>query len=204
MNKVVVVFGGSFNPPTNAHFALAEQICSEYDVVEQVIFVPVSDRYPKEDLLPAEHRVEMLRRVCEKNNKFSVSTVEVEAEELLGTIETLRRIQKSHPSHEIWFTMGTDNLKNVALWKGYQKLVTHFKALVLERDEDIMEHIINQNHELNEYRESFLKVKEAVRSNCNATLIRDKIRRGKSIRYLVPDEVYEYIRLKGMYTVVEP
>lgn len=146
----------------------------------------------------------MLRRVCEKNNKFSVSTIEVDTEELLGTIETLKRIQKSHPEHEIWFTMGTDNLKNMALWKGYKKLVTHFKALMLERDDDdVMEHIINQNHELKAYKDSFIKVKETVRSNCNSTLIRDKIRRGKSIRYLVPDEVYEYISLKGMYTIVE-
>lgn len=203
MNRVIIVFGGSFNPPTNSHFSLAEQICSEYEEVEQVIFVPVADFYPKEDLLPAEHRVEMLRRVCEKNNKFCVSTIEVDSEELLGTIETLGRIQKSYPDHEIWFTMGTDNLKDMVLWKGYRKLVTHFKALVLERDNDIMEHIINQNHELKEYRDRFIKVKETVRSNCNATLIRDKVRQGKSIRYLVPDEVYEYISMKGMYTIVD-
>ncbi|MEG0501862.1 MAG: adenylyltransferase/cytidyltransferase family protein, partial [Cellulosilyticaceae bacterium] len=78
MNRVIVVFGGAFNPPTNSHFSLSEQICSEYEEIEKVIFVPVSDKYPKEDLLPAEHRVEMLRKVCEKNNKFSVSTIEVD------------------------------------------------------------------------------------------------------------------------------
>lgn len=97
MNRVIVVFGGAFNPPTNSHFSLSEQICSEYEEIEKVIFVPVSDKYPKEDLLPAEHRVEMLRKVCEKNNKFSVSTIEgdVYNSRIIGVLYSCRLCLKS-------------------------------------------------------------------------------------------------------------
>ena len=48
--KVLAVFGGSFNPPLNSHFSLAEQIVQEYSNIEKVIFVPVSQKYPKEGL----------------------------------------------------------------------------------------------------------------------------------------------------------
>lgn len=201
MDQVIVVFGGAFNPPTNSHFSLAEQLCSEYSEIEKVIFVPVSDRYPKDDLLEARHRVEMLRRVCELNPYFEVSTVEVEAEELLCTIQTLKLIQEQYPKHEIWFTMGTDNLESVHSWFGYKELMAEFKSLVLERGEDMMERIIDANPELKRYKERFIKAKETVRSNCNSTLIRSKLRRGKSIRYLVPDEVYEYIRIRDLYRI---
>lgn len=201
MNRVIVVFGGAFNPPTNSHFSLAEQLCSEYEEIEKVIFVPVSDRYPKEDLLEATYRVEMLRRVCDKNPNFEVSTVEVDSEELLCTIQTLKIIQEQYPKHEIWFTMGTDNLKDISGWFGYKDLISQFRSLVLERDDDVMEHIIDQNPALKTHRDRFIRVKETVRSNCNATMIRNKLRRGKSIRYLVPDEVYEYIRIKNLYKI---
>lgn len=203
MDRVIVVFGGAFNPPTNSHFSLAEQLCSEYSEIEKVIFVPVSDRYPKEDLLAADHRVEMLERVCEKNPNFEVSTIEVESEELLCTIQTLRMIKEKNPEHDLWFTMGTDNLKQIEGWFGYKELITEFKALVLERDEDIMEHIVDGKEQLKQHKERFIKAKETVRSNCNSTLIRNKLRRGKSIRYLVPDEVYEYIRIRDLYKIIE-
>lgn len=203
MKNIIVAFGGAFNPPTNSHFSLAEQIYTEYEEVDKIIFIPVADCYPKEDLLPAVHRVEMLRRVCKKNGHFEVSTIETDAKRLLETIETLKEIQRKHPDHEIWFTMGSDNLKLVPSWKNYKELISTFNFLVLERDDDIMEHIIDASEKLKKYREHFIKVKETVRSNCNSTLLRNKIRRNKSIRYLVPDEVYEYVKEKGLYTVVE-
>ena len=46
-DKIIVVFGGSFNPPLNSHFSLAEQIVSEYENVEKIIFVPVNQKYQK-------------------------------------------------------------------------------------------------------------------------------------------------------------
>lgn len=57
-----------------------------------------------------------------------------------------------------------------------------------------MEEIIASNPFLKEHEETFIKVKENVRSNLSSTFIRDKIRQGKSIRYLTPDEVYYYIK----------
>lgn len=197
--KILAIFGGSFNPPLNSHFSLAQQIVNEYENIEKVIFVPVNSKYQKAGLLENKHRYNMLKLVCDKNENFIVSDIELKQERQLHTIETLELLQKQYPNNIICFTIGTDNLKEIATWGEAQKLVTDFKILVLERDEDSMDEIINQDEFLLNHKDAFIKLKENIRSNISSTFVRDKIRRGKSIRYLTPDEVYYYIKENNLY-----
>lgn len=198
-NKRIVIFGGSFNPPINSHFSLAEQIVNEYENIEKVIFVPVNSKYEKADLLSNLHRYNMLKIVCDKNEDFEVSDVEIKSERALYTIETLEKLQKEYPNKELLFTMGTDNLKYLDKWKKAEELVTKFKILVLERDEDDMNEIIEENEFLKKHKDSLIKVKNNVRSNLSSTFVRSKIRQGKSIRYLTTDEVYNYIKENKLF-----
>lgn len=198
-DKVIVVFGGSFNPPLNSHFSLAEQIISEYKNVEKVIFVPVSEKYEKEGLLNNKYRYEMLKCVCDKNEKFEVSDIELRKERQPFTIETLDRIQERYQDKTIWFTTGSDNLKELNTWEKSDELVKKFKVLVLERDDDCLEEIINNNKFLKENENSFIKVKNNIRSSLSSSFVREKIREGKSIRYFTPDEVYSYIKTNNLF-----
>ena len=198
-DKVIVVFGGSFNPPLNSHFSLAEQIISEYKNVEKVIFVPVSEKYEKEGLLNNKYRYEMLKCVCDKNEKFEVSDIELRKERQPFTIETLDRIQEKYQDKTIWFTTGSDNLKELNTWEKSDELVKKFKVLVLERDDDCLEEIINNNKFLKENENSFVKVKNNIRSSLSSSFVREKIREGKSIRYFTPDEVYSYIKTNNLF-----
>ena len=198
-DKVIVVFGGSFNPPLNSHFSLAEQIISEYKNVEKVIFVPISEKYEKERLLNNKYRYEMLKCVCDKNEKFEVSDIELRKERQTFTIETLERIQEKYQDKTIWFTTGSDNLKELNTWEKSDELVKKFKVLVLERDDDCLEEIINNNKFLKENENSFIKVKNNIRSSLSSSFVREKIREGKSIRYFTPDEVYSYIKTNNLF-----
>lgn len=197
--KILAIFGGSFNPPLNSHFSLAQQIVNEYENIEKVIFVPVSSKYQKAGLLENEHRYNMLKLVCDKNENFIVSDVELKQEKQLHTLETLELLQKQYPNNIICFTIGTDNLKEISTWGEAERLVTDFKILVLERDEDNMDEIIKQDKFLLEHKDSFIKLKENIRSNISSTFVREKIKRGKSIRYLTPDQVYYYIKENNLY-----
>lgn len=197
--KILAIFGGSFNPPLNSHFSLAQQIVNEYENIEKVIFVPVNATYQKEGLLENQHRYNMLKLVCDKNENFLVSDIELSQPRQLYTIETLELLQKQYPQNTICFTLGTDNLKDISKWSQAEKLVTNFKILVLERDEDNIEKIINEDKFLLKNKKSFIKLKENIRSNISSTFVRDKIKRGKSIRYLTPDEVYFYIKENNLY-----
>ncbi len=198
-DSVIVVFGGSFNPPLNSHFSLAEQIISEYKNVEKVIFVPVSEKYEKAGLLNDKYRYEMLKCVCDKNEKFEVSDIELRKKRQLFTIETLEKLQEKYKDKTIWFTTGSDNLKELNTWEKSDELVKKFKILVLERDDDCLEEIINNNKFLKENEKSFIKVKNNIRSGLSSSFVREKIKEGKSIRYFTPDEVYSYIETNNLF-----
>ena len=197
--RKIVVFGGSFNPPLNSHFSLAEQIVNEYEQVEKVIFVPVNNLYEKENLLGNEHRYNMLKLVIDKNPNFELSRVELDSKRPLYTIETLLILKDKYPQYDILFTIGSDNLKQLDSWKKVEELVTKFKILVLERDEDDMDKIIQSNDFLKAHKDSFIKVKNNVRSNLSSTFVRNKIKEGKSIRYLTPDEVVNYMKENNLF-----
>lgn len=197
--KIIVVFGGSFNPPLNSHFSLAEQIISEYKNVEKVLFVPVNQKYQKQGLLKNKYRYEMLKSVCDKNEKFEVSDIELKNDRQLHTIETLEKIQEKYINKTVWFTTGSDNLKELNTWEKSDELVKKFKILVLERDNDCLEEIIENDNFLKENKTSFIKVKNNIRSSLSSSFVREKIKEGKSIRYFTPDEVCSYIKANNLF-----
>ena len=154
--KIIAIFGGSFNPPLNSHFSLAEQMLTEYKNIEKVIFVPVSTKYNKKGLLSNEHRYNMLKIVCDENENFEVSDIEQKQEKQLDTFDTLKLLKNEYPDHTLCFTMGTDNLKCISEWALAEELVNSFKFLVIERDEDSMDDIINADQFLLDYKDAFM------------------------------------------------
>lgn len=198
-NKIFAIFGGAFNPPLNSHFSLAQQIVNEYENIEKVIFVPVNSKYKKKGLISNEHRYNMLKVVCNENKDFEVSDIELKQDRQLSTLETLKLLKKQYSEYELYFTIGTDNLKDFPNWTSPKEILSNFKILVIERDEDSMDQIIGEDEFLSRYKDSFIKVKKNIRSNMSSTFAREKLKSGKSIRYLTPDEVYYYIKENNLY-----
>lgn len=201
MNKkdTVVVFGGSFNPPINSHFGIAQQVLNEYEQVEKIIFIPVNKKYEKDGLVENEHRYNMLKLVTDKNENFIVSNIDMNGSRSLYTIETLEEIQKQYQDKNVWFLIGSDNLKELHTWKRAEDLVSKYKVLVMERNQDKIQDIIEENELLNCYKENIIKLNEEIRSNYSSTYIRSQIKKQKSVRYLMPNEVYEYIKRNNLY-----
>ena len=197
--KKVIVFGGSFNPPLNSHFSLAEQMVAEYDEIEKVIFVPVNSKYEKIDLIGNEDRYQMLKLVCDKNDKFEVSRIEIDSGRPLYTVETLHKLKKEYQDYDLAFRIGSDNLKTFSTWKKVDELVKDFKIYVLERDNDNIQEILKNDKFLDKNRQAFIKAKDSIKSNLSSTFVREKIKQEKSIRYLAPDEVITYIIENNLY-----
>jgi len=195
----IVIFGGSFNPPLNSHFLLAEQLLNEYEQIKKILFVPVSCKYPKDGLISNEHRYNMLKLVCDKNERFDVSRVELDNEEVLTTYKTLNILQQYYPENHLGFIMGSDNLKEIYWWEDADKLVQNFKIYVLERDKDNIEEIIKSKEFLVKNRDAFIKARKNITSNLSSTYVREKLKERKSIRYLTPDEVVHYIEENNLY-----
>lgn len=197
--KILAIFGGSFNPPLNSHFLLAEQIYNKLENVEKVIFLPVSSKYEKSNLLSNEHRYNMLKMVVDKNEHFELSDIELKQDRQLNTIETLKLLQKEYPNNILYFVIGTDNLKELSTWTSSEELVTEFKILVLERGDDNFEEIMKKDNFLIRHKNSFISLKESIRTNLSSTFVRNSIKAGKSVKYLIPDEVLQYIKNNNLY-----
>ena len=114
-------------------------------------------------------------------------------------IETLEILQSQYSNYEILFMMGTDNLKGFRNWKRPDEFLDNFRIYVLTRDDDNIEKIIENDDLLKRHKDSFIKAKIQIVSNLSSTFVRDKIKNGKSIKYLSPDEVIEYINKNNLY-----
>lgn len=201
MNKkdTVVVFGGSFNPPIYSHFWVAQQVLNEYEQVEKIIFIPVNKKYEKDGLLENVHRYNMLKLVTDKNKNFIVSNIDMNQNRSLYTIETLEETQRQYKDKNVWFLIGSDNLKELHTWQRAEELVSKYKILVMERNEDKIEEIIEKNELLNCYKENIEVLSQDIRSNFSSTYVRSQIKKQKNVRYLMPDEIYEYIKKNNLY-----
>ena len=197
--KIIALFGGSFNPPLFSHFSLAEQLLNSDNNIEKIIFVPVSNKYKKIELISDEHRFNMLNLACKKNPKFEVSDIEFNSPRQPYTFETLQAMQKKYPKNEIRLIIGTDNLKELDTWYEIEQLLNSFKVFVLTRDEDNIEEIINNHNLLSKYYHSFVKTNISIRTNLSSTFVRNEIKKNNSVRYLLPDEVINYIEKNNLY-----
>jgi len=200
VNKIIAIFGGSFNPPTVAHIALAKQILENIQHIEKVIFVPVSTKYNKSGLAHDEDRFNMLNTICKNEQKLEVSSIELDSNRQLYTIETLEKLHEQNPDYDIYFVLGTDNLKEIETWHTASRLLQNFKVIVLERDNDVMEEIIDNNNFLRKYKNSFIKLDNIQKIDLSASYIRELIKNEKSISGKVPKEIEEIVikTYKGM------
>lgn len=193
IEKGIAVFGGSFNPPTNAHVELAKQILQGKENIEKVVFVPVSTKYNKSGLAPDIERFNMLKTICENEKGLGVSSIELDSDRQLYTIETLEKLQEQNPDYDIYFVLGTDNLKEIETWHTSGRLLQNFKIIVLERDNDVMEEIIESNNFLKQYKNSFIKLENIQKIDLSASYIRELIDNKKSITGKVPKEIEETV-----------
>lgn len=199
-NRVIAVFGGSFNPPINSHISLAKEIVEKCKNIEKLIFVPVSTRYQKMELVNDEHRYNMLKLICENEDKLEVSDIELRHNKQLYTIETLNLIKEQYGNdYDIWFVMGTDNLKELETWNKPEQLLSRYKILVLNREDDDLEEIIQNSDLLKKYRESLIQIKEIDKIYLSSTMIRDKLKKGEDIKEYVPNYILEYIKENNLY-----
>ena len=96
--KQIGIMTGVFNPPHNFHFTIANEILKNNPNIEKIIFVPTNDAYNKPDVINSEHRFNMLKLICNKNNKFEVSRFEIDSKNQPYSEDTLAYFSKLYPA----------------------------------------------------------------------------------------------------------
>ncbi len=192
---MIAVYGGSFNPPTIAHINLAQQIAS-LPYVSKLMIVPVGDGYTKSTLIPGYHRYNMLKQV--ENEKIVISDIELTSNKLLYTIDTLELI-KEKTKEEVLFVLGTDNLRDITNWKEYKTLLKEYKFLVINRDNDTLEQVLEDIKELKSYKSKFVPFKDSGANGISSTMLRKKIKAGISINEFTIEKIQQYIKENNLY-----
>ncbi len=198
--KAIAIFGGSFNPPLNSHLELAKKIVKNLNYIEKIIYVPVSTKYNrKSNLVEDTHRYNMLKIMCKDEEKLEVSDIELTYKRQLYTIETLDIFKNKYPDHDIYFIMGTDNLKDLHTWKEPERILRNYKIIVLERGEDKLEEIIENDELLKKNKTSIIIAKKIKPIKISSTMIREKIKNEEDVKDFFKEEVLEYIFKNGLY-----
>lgn len=185
-----VVYGGAFNPPTIAHYEIAK-ILKGLPGVSNLIILPVGMKYQKDSLINDDIRLDMVKLLAKRVNAL-VSDLELHNDKYYGTLHTLDELSKSFD--DIYFVMGADNLLHLDKWINYETLLDKYKFIVFTRDDIDCEKVIDEKFQ--KYKDHFLLY--PLHIDVSSTMIRDNIELNKE---LLLDEIYEYIKEKGLYEV---
>lgn len=196
------VLGGTFDPPHVGHLILAEEACLALGL-GQVLFTPAGGPWRKagQELSPREDRLAMVRLAVADNPHFAVSALEIEREGPSYTAETLTALRDQFGlKTELFFIMGADSLADFPHWHEPQRILELARLAVAERPEpeDVALEEGLADDLARAMREKVIWLRMP-RIDISSTAVRDRVRRGLSIRYWVPPAVEEYIRQHGLY-----
>lgn len=194
------LFGGSFSPIHMGHLAVGALV-KDFANLDKVVYLPVGVHAEKIRLLPREHRVNMVKLAIEGNPDFDICLYEVEKETYSYTYETLKALSELHPDWEIYFIVGSDILLQIPYqWNYGEQLLSEFKLLVFGRSSRAqMARVIARDPLLSNYINNLTLVSMGFSFNISSTLIRQQVQRGRTIRYLVPAAVEDYIYRHRLY-----
>jgi nicotinate-nucleotide adenylyltransferase len=182
------LLGGSFNPVHHGHLIAATR-AAEAVKLDRVLFVPaaVSPLKNGNDLAPDADRWAMLRLALRGNRLFEASDLELQRGGVSYTVDTLREL-KRRTSASLYWIIGADAAQLLPRWKSIDEVRRLAAFIILPRPGDSIPRKMPKDH-----------IVKAPLMEISSREIRDRVRRGLSVRYLVPDSVDRYLLRKGLY-----
>lgn len=182
------LFGGSFNPVHHGHLITATR-AAEAAGLDRVLFIPAAQSPLKNggDQAPAKDRAAMLRLALRGNRRFGFSGLELARGGISYTIDTLREIRRMTPAR-LYLILGADAARLLSRWKSIQEIRRLASFLVVARPGDRLPARLSGG-----------RIVRAPLVEISSSEIRDRVRKGLSIEYLLPKPVERYIFQKGLY-----
>lgn len=191
------IFGGTFDPVHLGHLIVAEQ-CREQVQLEQVWFMPAAHPPHKlnRPLTSVEHRLEMLRLAVGGHEAFVVSDLETRLPVPNYTVQTLRRLREQFPEAEWFLLLGADSLCEFPTWYEPFAIAQMATLVVAARPGYTRPESLPPEFRVRWVQSPLIEI--------SSTDIRQRIRQGRSIRYLVPRAVECYIAQQRLYLPTTP
>lgn len=192
--KKIGILGGTFDPIHLGHLLLAEQALVN-EQLDEVWFIPANIPPHKNpsSVTNALHRAKMVRLAIADHPHFVLSLVELDREGPSYTIDTLQILVDKHPFFRFFLILGTDMMKDLPKWYKIKEILQIADIISLHRvgfnDRDIPDFLMNRIRWIN----------EGVMTNLSSSLIRDRILHSLSVRYMLPLEVWQYMKEHSLY-----
>jgi nicotinate-nucleotide adenylyltransferase len=205
--KSVGLFGGTFNPIHYGHLAIAEEVRSKHNL-DKIIFIPTNLPPHKDaiDLVDAKKRSVMVYLATVSNPCFEVSTYEIERGGKSYSIDTVRHFHRAFEGNvDLHFIIGADMLMEITSWKNIGELLEICRFIAVSRPGFDIQKILNQqflslqNHSVASQWLERILVEDTAMLDISATDIRRRIKEWKSIKYLVPEPVEQFIHNQQLY-----
>ena len=193
----ICLFGGTFDPIHTGHLIMAQWALNEVRNIDEVIFIPAA-RPPHKinhDYTAFEHRLAMVAKAIDDNPQFSVSDVESKMTGRSYSVRTIQYFRKKHnlDKDNLYFLIGEDSLVNLDQWKAPDQILSLASVLVIQR------YGAQDKEKEAEYNDRVRILKNAPFLDISSTMIRESKKSGKTIRYLVPPVVEQYIDEHQLY-----
>ena len=180
MSRIGLLFG-SFNPVHTGHLILAEHFATRTDLAEVWFVVsPHSPFKAAADLLPDTERLRLVGLALAGNPRLRAESIEFGLPRPSYTVATLDALRQRHPTHDFVLLMGADNVAGLPRWQQAARLLAETDIYVYPRSGTELPDLAAFPR---------LKVVAAPLLDISATYIRECLRAGRSIRYLVPDAI---------------
>ncbi len=187
------IYGGTFDPIHLGHLITA-QFVLEQRKLEKILFIPcnISPHKIGFHSTPAEHRLNMVKIATASNPLFEVSDYEIQKGDVSYTLDTIKHFVDT--GNEIELVIGYDNLLVFDKWKEPDEILKLAKVVVLKRHSQSGENKSNKYFSQVEFLDTPI-------IDISSTDIRDRVRNRKSIKYLLPDDVIDYINRNELYKI---
>lgn len=199
--KKIAIMGGTFNPIHYGHLVAAEAVRQEMNI-EKIIFIPTGRPPHKKntDDEHAEHRYLMTVLATVTNPHFDVSRMEIERSGLTYTIDTVREIRSlCKPNTSVFFITGADAVNQILTWKDSEALLSLCEFVAVTRPGHKKEKLLESIDSIQNKFKSRLHFLEVPALAISSTDIRNRVMAGKTIKYLLPETVEDYILKFGLY-----
>jgi len=211
----VGLFGGTFNPIHLAHLRIAEEMRDVCDL-DRVLFVPAASP-PHKDVtgdVPFFLRVEMVAAAVRDHDSFEVSDIEGRREGKSYSVQTLEILKREMPGTDFFFLIGMDSFRDIPTWRECRKIFELTNIVVASRPGippvaplELLPVAMREEfcYDCSSKNLTHMSGKQVIflEETCldiSSTSIRQMVSEGRSIRYLVPSAVEDYIRSHGLYS----
>lgn len=184
------LYFGSFNPIHIGHLIIANHVADTTDL--QKVWFVVSPQNPLKQsasLLNEYDRLHLINISIEGENKLRTSNVEFGLPKPSYTVDTLTYLIEKFPEHEFSIIMGSDSFSNITKWKNYKVILKNYRLYIYKRPGFEIDNALKKD----------LIILDAPLLEISSTRIRELLKKGKSVKYLVPDTVKEEIERNGYY-----